>query len=74
MTPLGRKQQLKLLRMRTRKELALLGYKRKEARWDDNSSALPESNQGLTIIGSGRLFNHKVHSGTKTTKAAPSST
>lgn len=35
MIPLGPKQLLKLLRMRIRKELSLLGYKRKERRWDE---------------------------------------
>lgn len=35
MIPPGLKQLLKLLRMRIRKELCLLGYKRKERRWDE---------------------------------------
>lgn len=42
MIPPGLRQLLKFLR-RTRKELTLLGQKRKERRWDGNSLALPEN-------------------------------
>lgn len=35
MIPPGLKQLLKFLTMRIRKELSLLGYKRKERRWDE---------------------------------------
>lgn len=73
MIPPGPKQLLRVLTMRIRKELSLLGQKRKERRWAETPGALPESNQGWALIGSRRLFNHKVHTGRKTHPEQPPS-
>lgn len=73
MTPPGLRQLLRFLTMRIRKELSLLGYRRKERRWDETPRALPESNQGWALICSGRLFNHKVHTGIKAHPKQPPS-